>query len=57
MPDARKPLIPLLFLGLLAGLLQALVFSLLTSIYVGSAIPHHDHGDHGHDDADGAGHH
>jgi F-type H+-transporting ATPase subunit a len=49
--------VPFLALALLVSTMQALVFSLLTSIYVGSAIPHHDHGDHGHGDADGAGHH
>jgi F-type H+-transporting ATPase subunit a len=38
--------IPFLFLALLGGLIQALVFALLSSIYLALLLPHHD--DHGH---------
>lgn len=42
------------FMELMVGLIQALVFTLLTSVYIGLLCNHeggdHDHGDHGHDD-------
>lgn len=42
------------FMELLVGLIQALVFTLLTSVYIGLLCNHeggdHAHGDHGHDD-------
>lgn len=46
------------FMELLVGLIQALVFTLLTSVYIGLLCNHeggdHAHGEHGHDDhADG----
>lgn len=52
--------VPLLFLGLLAGLLQALVFSLLSSIYIGGAVgafeKHGDGTNEGHGEGTGHGH-
>lgn len=45
------------FMELLVGLIQALVFTLLTSVYIGLLCNHgDDHGDHAHDDkhAEGA---
>lgn len=41
------------FMELLVGLIQALVFTLLTSVYIGLICNHGD--DHGHDDAHGHG--
>jgi F-type H+-transporting ATPase subunit a len=43
------------FMELLVGLIQALVFTLLTSVYIGLLCNHgddhdHDHADHGHDE-------
>jgi F-type H+-transporting ATPase subunit a len=42
------------FMELMVGLIQALVFTLLTSVYIGLLCNHeggdHGHGDHGHDD-------
>jgi F-type H+-transporting ATPase subunit a len=38
--------LPFLALALLVSTIQALVFSLLSAIYVGSSIPHGDHDDH-----------
>jgi F-type H+-transporting ATPase subunit a len=49
---------PFYFLGLLLSTIQALVFSLLTMIYIMMVLPHdhdHDH-DHGHEDDHGHGH-
>jgi F-type H+-transporting ATPase subunit a len=43
--------LPAVFLafGLFVSFIQAFVFSLLSTIYIGLAVPHHDHGDdHGH---------
>jgi F-type H+-transporting ATPase subunit a len=41
---------PFLFLGLLLGGIQALIFSLLTAVYITLWEPHeHHHEDHGHD--------
>jgi F-type H+-transporting ATPase subunit a len=43
---------PFLFLGLLLGAIQALIFSLLSAIYITLWLPHeHDHG-HGHEHAE-----
>lgn len=44
------------FMELLVGLIQALVFTLLTSVYIGLLCNHGDdhHGDHGHDDGHAA---
>lgn len=49
---------PFLFLGLLLGAIQALIFSLLTAVYISMWLPHdHAHDDHGHaHDAHGEGH-
>jgi F-type H+-transporting ATPase subunit a len=49
---------PFLFLGLLLGGIQALIFSLLTAVYISMWLPHdHAHDDHGHaQDAHGEGH-
>ena len=40
--------IPALFLalGLVVSFIQAFVFSLLSTIYIGLSVPHHDHDDH-----------
>lgn len=35
--------IPFLFLGLLVSVIQALIFCLLTSVYIGLAVSHEDH--------------
>lgn len=42
--------LPFFFLGLLLGLIQAVVFALLASIYILLMLPHDDH-EHGHDEA------
>jgi F-type H+-transporting ATPase subunit a len=42
------------FMELLVGLIQALVFTLLTSVYIGLLVNHGD--DHAHDDAHGHAH-
>lgn len=41
---------PFLFLGLLLGTIQALIFSLLTAVYITLWTPHDDHGHDGHHD-------
>ena len=40
--------VPALFLGLglVVSFIQAFVFSLLSTIYIGLSVPHHDHDDH-----------
>ena len=38
----------LLGLALMVSLIQAFVFSLLTTVYIGLSVPHHDHDDHAH---------
>jgi len=43
---------PFLFLGLLLGTIQALIFSLLTAVYISMWLPH----DHAHEHAPEAGH-
>ncbi|MSP90728.1 MAG: ATP synthase F0 subunit A [Myxococcales bacterium] len=40
--------LPLMALGLLVVFIQTLVFVLLTTIYIGTAVARHDHGDGGH---------
>ena len=40
--------LPFFFLALLLGLIQALVFSLLTTVYISMMLPHDDH--HGHEE-------
>jgi F-type H+-transporting ATPase subunit a len=47
--------IPFYFLELMIGLVQALVFTLLVSVYIGLICNHSD--DHGHDEPAGGGHH
>ncbi|MBI5692864.1 MAG: F0F1 ATP synthase subunit A [Verrucomicrobia bacterium] len=42
------------FMELLVGVIQALVFTLLTSVYIG-LLCNHEGGDHGHDDHSGEG--
>jgi F-type H+-transporting ATPase subunit a len=42
------------FMELLVGVIQALVFTLLTSVYIG-LLCNHEGGDHGHEDKDGHG--
>ena len=39
--------LPFMFLSLLLGTIQALVFSLLVSIYILLSLPHDDHGEEG----------
>ena len=39
--------VPMLFFGLFGGFIQALVFSMLTSIYIVTLLDHHDEGEHG----------
>jgi F-type H+-transporting ATPase subunit a len=46
---------PFYFLALLTSTIQALVFSLLTTIYISLVLPHKHHDDHGHGHA-GHGH-
>ena len=51
-PPVGVPLhLPFLFLGLLVGTIQALVFTLLSTIYLMMLLPHDEH--HGHEDAHG----
>lgn len=38
--------VPFYALGIFVSFIQAFVFTLLTMIYIGSAVEHHDHGDH-----------
>jgi hypothetical protein len=48
--------VPFYFLGLLLSAIQALVFALLSMIYIMLVLPHdHDH-DHEHDHAEGHDH-
>lgn len=39
--------VPMMFFGLFGGFIQALVFSMLTSIYIVTFLEHHDEGEHG----------
>jgi F-type H+-transporting ATPase subunit a len=41
---------PMYFFGVFTSFVQALVFSILTSVYIASVTAHHDHGGHGHDE-------
>ncbi len=42
--------IPIMFLGMLTSTIQALVFTLLSTVYIALMLPHHDH-EHGHGEA------
>jgi F-type H+-transporting ATPase subunit a len=42
--------VPMYFLGAFTALVQALVFSILTCVYIATVTAHHDHGGHEHDD-------
>lgn len=37
--------VPIMFLALLTSTIQALVFTLLSTVYIALMLPHHDHGD------------
>ena len=39
--------LPFYFLGLLSSTIQALVFTLLATVYIALWVPHGDHDDHG----------
>jgi F-type H+-transporting ATPase subunit a len=41
---------PMYFLGAFTCFVQALVFSILTCVYIASVTAHHDHGGHDHDE-------
>ena len=45
MSDLTQWIIPCVFLllAMLVSTIQAFVFSLLTTIYIGLSVPHHDH--------------
>jgi F0F1-type ATP synthase membrane subunit a len=43
--------LPVLFIGVLASLIQAFIFSILTSVYIGQFLEEHDHSEH-HDEGD-----
>lgn len=47
--------LPLSALGLFTSFVQALIFSLLSAVYIGGALPH-GHEDHGHEHGHGHGH-
>lgn len=49
--------LPIYFLELFVGGIQAYVFAILTVIYASQAVVHHGDDDHGHDDGHGNGHH
>jgi F0F1-type ATP synthase membrane subunit a len=49
--------IPIYFLELFVGGIQAYVFAILTIIYASQAVVHHGDDDHGHDEAHGNGAH
>ena len=48
--------VPFMFLGLLTCTIQALVFTLLSTIYFALMLPHHDH-ESGHAEGHAAAHH
>lgn len=48
--------LPLAALGLFTSLVQALIFALLSSVYIGGALPHEHHDEHGHEEMHGHGH-
>jgi F-type H+-transporting ATPase subunit a len=57
--DLTKLVIPVVFyfLGAFVSLIQAFVFTLLSTVYVSLAMGHaHDEHDHGHDDASAPAH-
>ena len=43
--------LPVVFIGILASLIQAFIFSILTSVYIGQFLEEHDHSEH-HDEGD-----
>ncbi|MEK6607730.1 MAG: F0F1 ATP synthase subunit A [Myxococcota bacterium] len=45
--------LPFMLLGVLVAIVQTLVFSLLTTVYIGMAVAHGDHEEHGHAEAHG----
>lgn len=50
--------VPFLLLGTIVVIVQTAVFCILSTVYIGMAVEHHDHGDdhgHGHGDAHGHG--
>ncbi len=47
--------IPFYFLGILASVIQALVFAMLSTIYILLVLPHDHHDEHGHGDGHGHG--
>ncbi|MDA1193191.1 MAG: F0F1 ATP synthase subunit A [Candidatus Poribacteria bacterium] len=50
--------LPVLFIGLLASIIQAFIFAVLTSVYIGLFVAHAGHSDHdhGHDHSHGHDH-
>jgi F-type H+-transporting ATPase subunit a len=40
--------VPLLVLAILVSSIQSFVFAMLTSIYIGLSVPHHEHDEHAH---------
>lgn len=49
--------VPIMLLGTMVVVVQTLVFCILSCVYIGLAIEHHDHGDeHGEGEPDGHGH-
>jgi F-type H+-transporting ATPase subunit a len=62
LPAAGVPLgfplhLPFMFLALLTSTIQALVFTLLSTIYISLVLPHHDHEEHGHETTAETAHH
>jgi len=43
--------LPVVFIGILASLIQAFIFAILTSVYIGQFLEEHDHSEH-HDEGD-----
>jgi F-type H+-transporting ATPase subunit a len=48
--------LPLTALGIFTSFVQALIFALLSSVYIGGALPHEHHDSHGHEEMHGHGH-
>ena len=44
--------LPLMFLGFMVVVIQTVVFTLLSTVYLSLAVEKHDHGDHGHEHGD-----